>query len=336
MSGAAGLWGPSSLACATLAAETWNEHGGHRGREVRLTVIDASDESLTVEDEVERLCADGEIDAIVGMHTSSVRERVTSRLLAGGGVPVPFVYTPLYEGGALPAGVEAIGETPRHQLLPALEWLTQRHKLRRWFLVGNDYCWPRRTHSLAMRRLAEAGCEVVGSRFVPLGACDPERLVTEIRASRADAVLMSLIGQDAIDFSRAFGASGLTRRVLRLSCAIEENGLLAIGADATEGLFVASGYFASLPTDANASFRERYWRRFGDRGAVLNSLGQSLYEGVGFLRGRLERHRLPGDGAIDFDSIRGTRWRGNTASRMPIYLAQADGLRFDVVQTLSR
>jgi hypothetical protein len=40
---------------------------------------------------------------------------------------------------------------------------------------------------------------------------------------------MSLVGQDAVDFSRAFGESGLARQAIRLSCAIEENGLLAIG-----------------------------------------------------------------------------------------------------------
>ena len=329
MSGAAGLWGPSCLACATLATEDWNRAGGMRGRQVRLTVIDASDESETLEDEVRDLVAEGGVAAMVGMHTSSVRERITR--VAGG--RLPLVYTPLYEGGRLPPGVMAIGETPNDQLLPALAWLSTRYRLSRWFLLGNDYCWPRRTHALASEALAAAGCEVRGNRFVPLGACDPERAVDEIRRSNAQAVLMSLVGQDAVDFNRAFGASGLGARVLRLSCAIEENGLLAMGADCTDGLFVAAGYFANLSTDRNSSFKERYWSRFGDRAPTLNALGQSTYEGVAFLRGLMSRDMRRAE--IKFDSVRATQWRSNTDKATPIYLAQAEGLALSVVRRLA-
>lgn len=330
MSGAAGLWGPSCLACATLAAEEWNARGGLQGRQVGLTVIDASDESESLEDEVDQLVGERAVAAMVGMHTSSVRQRVTSVLEAR----VPLVYTPLYEGGPLPHGVMAIGETPDDQLLPALAWLSGRYRLKRWYLLGNDYCWPRRTHALAARALADAGCEVAGNRFVQLGTCDVERAIDDIRRSGAQAVLMSLVGQDAIDFSRAFAAAGLSKRVLRLSCAIEENGLLAMGAECTEGLFVAAGYFANLDNDSNGAFKERYWTRFGDRAPMLNALGQSTYEGVKFLRGMLARGRHAG--VVPFDSVRSTRWRSNTDKSTPIYLAEAEGLRFRVAMDLAR
>jgi urea transport system substrate-binding protein len=329
MSGAAGLWGPSCLACATLATEEWNRAGGLRGRQVKLTVIDASDESESLETEVADLLEDG-VAAMVGMHTSSVRERIT--LVLDG--RLPLVYTPLYEGGPLPANVMAIGETPDDQLLPALAWLSTRYRLKRWYLLGNDYCWPRRTHALACAALASAGCEVRGNRFVPLGACDAEHAVDDIRRSGAQAVLMSLVGQDAVEFSRAFGESGLGARVLRLSCAIEENGLLAMGPDCTDGLFVAAGYFANLATDRNCAFKERYWTRFGDRAPTLNALGQSTYEGVAFLRGMLSRPTQRGE--IKFESVRATRWRTNVDKSTPIYLAQAEGLALQIVGALGR
>ena len=77
--------------------------------------------------------------------------------------------------------------------------------------------------------------------------------------------------------------------MFRLSCAIEENGLLAIGADNTEGLFVSSGYFASLDNDANMAFKERYHNHFGQRAPTLNALGQSTYEGVHFMAALAKR-----------------------------------------------
>ncbi len=331
MSGAAGIWGPSCLACATLAAEEWNAAGGVDGKSVALTVLDASDECDALEEQLQAVLDADAIESIVGMHTSSVRERVTAQLRGA----LPFVYTPLYEGGPLPPGVMAIGETPREQLLPALDSLTERYALRRWFLLGNDYCWPRRSHAIATDALRSSGCEVVASRYVPLGALDVQRLVDEIRGTRAQAVLMSLVGQDAVDFSRALGESKLAGKIVRLSCAVEENGLLAIGPEHTEGLFVASGYFASLDTDRNGAFRERYWSRFGERAPVLNSLGQSMYEGVAFLRAALRRKSRAG-APIGFESVRSTRWRSNLHSAMPIYLAQAEAMSFRVLSALRR
>src|SRR5690606_33140357 len=114
-----------------------------------------------------------------------------------------------------------------------------------------------------------------------------------------------------------------------------ENGLLAIGSEHTEGLFVSSAYFASLQSDRNCAFRERYWSRFGERAPVLNALGQSTYEGVSFLRGFLARRsRGAARAPLVYDSVRAARWRSNDDKAMPIYLAEAEGMAFKVVATL--
>src|SRR4029078_8417112 len=99
---------------------------------------------------------------------------------------------------------------------------------------------------LAQPCVAEEGVEVVADRYLPFNVDDFSELLDEIAKLKPHAILLSLVGQDAVQFNRAFGHLGLARDMFRLSCAIEENGLLAIGADNTEGLFVSSGYFGSL------------------------------------------------------------------------------------------
>ena len=44
-SGAAGIWGPSTIACARVAADELNRAGGVEGREVSLLVVDAASEN---------------------------------------------------------------------------------------------------------------------------------------------------------------------------------------------------------------------------------------------------------------------------------------------------
>ena len=337
MRGREGIWGPSCLASAELAAAELNAQGGIAGRPCELLPIDACDESPDIEDTLLELVDDGEVDALVGMHISSVRQRITGAV----GGRLPYVYTCLYEGGESTPGLYAIGETAARQLRPSIAWLAERRQCRRWMLVGNDYVWPRVSHGIARQCIADAGGEVVAEAFVPFGADDYSRVFDSLRKTRCDAVLVSIVGQDAVDFNRAFARAGLQRRVLRLSCAIEENQLLAIGAEGTEDLHVALGYFATLDTDANGAFKERYHGRFGERAPTLNSIGQSLYEGVHFLaalfdeadgerRGRSARNdRRP----RAYTSARGALQVGGV-SQAPMHLARAEGHLFRVIARL--
>ncbi len=323
--GPEGIWGPSCLASARLAQAELNRWSGIAGRPCELQVVDASSEAGDVGARLAAMVEGGEIEAIVGMCISSVRQRIVR---ATGGL-VPFVYTCLYEGGDHSPGLYAIGETAARQLKPSIAWLTQHRRARRWMLAGNDYVWPRVSHGIARRSIVACGGEVVAETFVPLGSGDHGAVLEQLRASRADALLLSMVGQDAIDFNRAFGRLGLQRSVLRLSCAIEENQLLAIGAENTEDLYVALGYFGSLQTEANLGFRERYFGRFGQRAPALNSIGQSLYEGLHFL-GALCADRAPAS-LLGHASAREADGAGGHA---PIYLAAADGHAFRVLARL--
>ncbi len=327
LGGPEGIWGPSCLASAQLAQAELNRWSGIAGRPCELRVVDASGQAEDVEGTLAAMVDDGEVDALVGMCISSVRQRIVSAV----GGRLPFVYTCLYEGGDRSPGLYTIGETAARQLQPSITWLRARGQARRWMLLGNDYVWPRVSHRIARHSIGDAGGEVVAERFLPFGVSDYSSVIDELRATRADAVLISMVGQDAVEFNRAFGHAGLHHRVLRLSCAIEENQLLAIGAENTQNLYVAMGYFAALETDANFAFKERYHARFGDRAPALNSIGQSLYEGVHYLAALMgERQRSPGRRRASARQLPSGGLRAGP-DRAPIYLAVADGHGFKVL-----
>ncbi len=337
LGGTAGIWGPSAMASAKLAVSELNREAGIGGRSCRLLTVNAADDAPDIEATLIELVQAGDIDAIIGMHTSAVRQRI---LRAVGG-QIPFIYTPLYEGGESTPGVFAIGETTARQLQPAIRWLSQRKRPRRWFAIGNNYVWPHVSHRMARDYIAEAGGELVGELYVPFGTTDFSQALDALRQGRADAVLLSLVGQDAIEFNRTFGAAGLSRAMFRLSCAIGENELLGIGADNAEDLYVACGYFATLDTDANLSFKERYQSHFGERAPTLNTFGQSTYEGMHFLAALLDREQCPaayherlGSTPLRYRSARNAAYEGDGITRTPIYLARAEGNAFRVITQL--
>jgi ABC-type branched-subunit amino acid transport system substrate-binding protein len=336
LSGTLGMVGPCAVNCARLAAAETNAAGGLLGQPVELVLVDGGRGPAAVAAEVAGLVRAGAVQGLVGTHASDVRVEVV-RAIRGA---VPYVYTPPYEGGETAPGVYLVGETPDRQLRPVLDWLVHHRRARRWALVGNDYVWPRRVHRAARRYLRTAHASVVAETYVPLGLADPQPLLDVVARTRADAVLLTLVGGDLVTFNRAFASTRLGERVLRLCAALEENGLLGAGGDTSGELYAAMGYFGSVATDDGLAFCERYTKRYGWQAPVLNGHAEACYDGVRLLAalawraGSLATPRM--DAVADGTSIVGGRGRLTLRHRHvdhPVYLARADGLDFDVLRS---
>ena len=335
--GSAGIFGPSCELCAQLAVEELNAEEGVLGRELRLSVVDGSGPPERVADEVGAIVGAGLVDAVVGWHISAVRQAVAPRIAGR----VPYVYTALYEGGERTPGVFLAGETPSKQLLPAMRWLRLEHGVRKWCIVGDDYVWPRDTARAARAYAGLCDGEISEEIFVPLGTTEFDRVVERVERCRAEAVLLLLVGEDAIHFNRAFARAGLHERCRRLSTLMDENMLLASGADNTRGICASAAYFETLTTPESLDFGWRYTQRFGPDAPTLNSLGESCYEGIAMLSALAgQAGSLDPDGMCAVaDSVSYASPRGELPMRdrhvdQRIYLAEAGGVEFDVIAQL--
>ncbi|WP_209308841.1 ABC transporter substrate-binding protein [Blastococcus sp. CT_GayMR16] len=300
LSGPLAMTAPSALDLAGLAADEINAAGGVAGRPVELVGVDSGRAPEVVAAEAAALHRAGAFELLVGFHTSDVH-RALERALPP---EARYVFTPPHEGGARRPGVVRIGQSPLEQHAAALTWLVRHRRARRWVLLGTDYVWPRAVHRAARRVLAEVGGEVVGEALVPFGPADPGPLLDLVRRSRADAVLLSLVGRDLVAFNREFARAGLDRRVVRLSGALEENGLYALGGDATGELFACMPSFAAADGGADEhqlALEERHSRRSGPGAPVVCAYARGVYDGVRLaaalaggraLRGRRSAPRL--------------------------------------------
>lgn len=339
-SGPSGIFGPSCAASAQLAVEELNAAGGVLGRQVCATTIDGGLDPAVVGARVRRAVDAGEVDALVGWHTSAVRRALVREV----GGRVPYFYTAVYEGGETAPGVFMTGETPNGQLIPALQWMAAEQGIRSWMVIGSDYVWPRHTAQAVGLRFAiakDATCPVsfAAARFLPLGAEDFAAVLDELERLGVDGVLLLLLGNDAVEFNRQFAARGLHDRCVRLSPLMDENMLLASGEDAAQRFFSVSGFFESIGTAHSLDFESRYLRRFGRSSPPLTSPGESCYEGMGLLA-QLVRHASSIDIAdityrtqvpFRYDSPRGEVAFDGRHLNQDVYLARADGLEFDVL-----
>ena len=337
-SGSPGMWGPATTSTAQLAVSEINRRGGILGREIEFQVYDAGGPLDEVLDRAEQAIASDDVDLIMGMHTSAVRLALRNLITRS---KIPYIYTPVYEGGERTPGVMAIGETPRWQSRPSIHWLAETKRAARWYLIGSDYVWPWQSHRAVKRYIKETGGTVVGEEFVPVGEDDHAAQLERIRAAKPDVVLISLIGTDSVTFNRAFAEAGLARTILRYASCVDETSLLGIGADKTENLVCASGYFPSVGSHAGDDFRDRHRAMFGPFAPPIGSCGESAYEGFCLLEaaanraGTLDiRPLLAATDNLVYRSPRGSITVRNGHARMPMYLAEADGLDFRVIKAI--
>ncbi|MGY4197488.1 urea transport system substrate-binding protein [Bradyrhizobium sp. USDA 4520] len=336
--GSPGMWGPAATSSAQLAVADINRRGGILGREVEFSVYDAGGPIEDVLDRAEQAIASDDVDLIMGMHTSAVRVALRGLITRS---KIPYIYTPVYEGGERTPGVIAIGETPRWQNRPSIHWLAEAKRASRWYLIGSDYVWPWQSHRAVKRYIKETGGLVVGEEFVPVGEDNHEAQLERIRAAKPDVVLISLIGTDSVTFNRAFADAGLAATTLRFAGCFDETALLGIGADKTENLYCASGYFPSVGSREGDDFRDRYRAMFGAFAPPVGSCSESAYEGFCLLEAAAKRagtlDMRPLLAAADNLVYRGPRGPVTVRSghaRMPMYLAEADGLDFRVIKPI--
>lgn len=336
LQGPAGIFGPSCEAAAELCVEKLNQ-SGVLGCRVEVEAIDAGAPPDQIASTVSNLIGTGRIQALTGWHISSVRNRLVP-VTAG---RIPYVYTSLYEGGEHHRGVFCSGETPQLQIAPALAWLRNNVGIQRWFIVGDDYVWPRRSAMAATAYARQLNLDVVGSQFVRLGTSDFPGLLERIRASGAQGILMLLVGQDAVAFNRAFAADGKDSSLIRFSPLMEENMLIASGQNATQDLYVSAGYFRSLMTAGSLDLVGDYGEMFGTEGPPLNNQAESCYEGIMVLANLMRSAQcmevdcLTAESeGVGYDGPRGAVELKSGHLRQKVHLAKANGADFDVLATL--
>lgn len=334
-SGAGGVFAAATENLAAMAVAEVNAEGGIRRRPLRLVVGDDATDPGTGVREAQRLVRAG-CRTIIATTTSATFARVAAALPATG---VLLIHALMNEGGlAAPLRVQ-LGERPHRQLRAAVGSMMRLAEGKRWFLAGNDYCWPRVVHAAARHVVNEESGVVVGEAFAPLGSRDFGPLIDRVVAARPDVVLSSFVGADLVAFERQCYARGVRETSRSLALALDEPTRERIGDRACIGMWGVSGYFEQLDVEENRDFLRRYRGAYGPLATPVSSISESVYETVHLYATAARRVRTDDPAHIarelrqgSFDFPRGTvsmDAAGGTGQQL--YLAEAVAGGFSVL-----
>jgi len=244
-----------------LAIDEINKAGGVLGKQLKPVVEDGASDWPTFAEKAQKLISTDKVAATFGGWTSASRKAM---------LPVfernkALLYYPVqYEGLEASPYIFYTGATTNQQIIPGLEFLKDKLKVKTLFLVGSDYVFPR-TANKEIKAWAKAnGMKIVGEEYSPLGNTDYATTVNKIKQAKPDAVFQTINGDSNVAFWKQFHDSGLDAKKLPvISVSTAEDEVRGVGIDNIVGQYVAWNYYQTTPGAKNEEFVKAYKAKYG-------------------------------------------------------------------------
>ncbi|MDQ3723305.1 MAG: urea ABC transporter substrate-binding protein [Actinomycetota bacterium] len=244
-----------------LAIEEINKAGGVMGKKLVPVVEDGQSDWPTFAEKAQKLISTDKVAATFGGWTSASRKAM---------LPVfernkALLYYPVqYEGLEASPYIFYTGATTNQQIIPGLEFLKKELQVKKLFLVGSDYVFPR-TANKEIKAWAKAnGIEIVGEEYAPLGNTEYATTINKIKAAKPDAVFQTINGDSNVAFWKQFTAAGLSAKTLPvISVSTAEDEVRGVGIKNIVGQYVAWNYYQTTPGATNEAFVKAYKAKYG-------------------------------------------------------------------------
>jgi len=308
LSGANSVVAPSVVQAAELAVEEINAAGGVLGKKLALEIADDASGAAGAQKAFDSLIFQQEVDVIITMETSAARNAALPIVAKG---DIPYIYTSFYEGKSCHSNLFVNGWVPEQQVPPIVDNFMKEQSAKKFFLIGSDYAFGRGMLEFSRAYIEKAGGTVVGEEYLPMDGTDWTAIISNLKASGADALLTSTAGgAPNVTLTKQLRGAGITLPYGNL--AVDEGTAKSMGADA-EGIFLSASYVTGIDSAANKTFLAAMEKKFGADLKTPNDLSVPEYEGVYLYKAAVEKAGSTDTAAVlealatvSFDGPRGT------------------------------
>lgn len=242
-----------------------NKKGGLLGKKLEAVVVDPASNWPLFAEKTRELLTKDKVAAIFGCWTSVSRKSVLPVIEELNGV---LFYPVQYEGEESSRNVFYTGAAPNQQAIPAVDYLMNEVKVKRWVLAGTDYVYPRTTNKILEAYLKAKGVkqEDIMINYTPFGHSDWQNIVSDIKrfgsAGKKTAVVSTINGDANVPFYRELGNQKVTAEDIPVvAFSVGEEELSGIDTKPLVGHLAAWNYFMSVENDANSAFIKK-WKEF--------------------------------------------------------------------------
>jgi urea transport system substrate-binding protein len=242
-----------------------NKKGGLLGKKLEAVVVDPASNWPLFAEKARQLISQDKVAATFGCWTSVSRKSV---------LPVfeelnSLLFYPVqYEGEESSRNVFYTGAAPNQQAIPAVDYLMENEKVKRWVLAGTDYVYPRTTNKILEAYLKANGvaAEDIMINYTPFGHSDWQNIVSDIKkfgsAGKKTAVVSTINGDANVPFYKELGNQGVKATDIPVvAFSVGEEELAGLDTKPLVGHLAAWNYFQSVDNPDNKAFIEK-WKAF--------------------------------------------------------------------------
>jgi branched-chain amino acid transport system substrate-binding protein len=329
---------------ARMVIDELNAQGGLLGRPVELILEDSATIDSVAEAKATKLVEHDRVDVILGGIYSSTRQAIKGPAVVKG--RKLYIYPEQYEGQEADPLIFCTGPVPAQQVEPLIPWLMRKTGAKKFYLPSADYIWPRVMNRKVREAVTAHGGTITGEEYHPVDHADYRSTVEKIMASGTEVVFNTTVPPGFAPFLEQLHDAGFQQRGGHLVCTyFEENFLDFLPAAHTEGLYSCLDYYQTVSDAFSRDLLARYNARFpGSAKFTSGSASTGMYRGLMLWAAAVrEAGSLNQDAVIRaLDHAQIAHGPGGTAEmvpgqhhvRMNMYIAQARGGRFEVVQDL--
>ena len=243
-----------------MAIDEINAAGGVLGKQLTPIVEDGASDWPTFTEKAKKLLEQDKVSVVFGAWTSASRKAIKPVFEADNGL---LFYPVQYEGLEMSPNIFYTGATTNQQIIPAVDYLLSKG-MKKIFLLGSDYVFPRTANTIIKAQLAAEGGTTAGEEYVPLGGTEFSTIIEKIKAAKPDVIFNTLNGDSNVAFFKQYNDAGFTAATLpTLSVSIAEDEVRGIGAENVTGQLVSWNYYETTKTPENTKFVAAYKAKYG-------------------------------------------------------------------------
>ncbi len=256
LSGLVGIYGSEIAHAGQIACQEVNDNGGVLGRPLELIIEDDGSLPESAVTAAEKLLDEHQCTAIIGNLLSNSRIAVAYRVAEPR--RVPYLNFSFYEGSILSRYFFHFAALPNQQIDKMIPYMLNKFGPRMFF-AGNNYEWPRGSIHAGKLALKQAGGDVVGEEYCPIGV-DPEtieHLLDQIEAAKPDVFVPYFAGDDQVLLLTRFTERGLKDRIAVVMGHYDEMMASQLPSEVRDGFYSSNTYFMTIDSDQNRNYLSR-------------------------------------------------------------------------------
>jgi len=251
-----------------------NRKGGVLGKKLEAVVVDPASNWPLFAEKARELITKDKVAVVFGCWTSVSRKSVLPVFKELDSI---LFYPVQYEGEESERNVFYTGAAPNQQAIPAVDYLMNEEKAKRWVLLGTDYVYPRTTNKILEAYLKSKGVaqDDIMINYTPFGHSDWQTIVADIKkfgsAGKKTAVVSTINGDANVPFYKELANQGIKATDIPVvAFSVGEEELAGIDTKPLVGHLAAWNYFESIKTPANEKFIKAWHAFTGNPKRVTN------------------------------------------------------------------